>query len=93
MNDYQKRMSTSGMKAYSRADIIEYSSLESLFDDEEVVVHEQYLPGFSSIQRSIDRYLINKKYNHTYTAKQVRDRVINSFSLKSAVSYWVAVSL
>lgn len=87
MNDYQKRMSSSGLKAYARADILEYSSLDSIFNDEEkVIVHEQYLPGFSSIQRSIDRYLINKKYNRTFTAKEVRNRVVSSFSLKSAVS-------
>ena len=86
MNDYQKRMSSSGIKAYARADIIEYSSLNSIFDDEEkVIIHEQYLPGFSSIQRSIDRYLINRKYNRTFTAKEIRDKVSASYSLKSAV--------
>ena len=85
MNDYLKRMSSNGLKAYARAKIIEYSSLDNLLDKKDIIVHEQYLPGFSSIQRSIDRYLINRKYNRTFTAKEIRDKVSASYSLKSAV--------
>lgn len=86
MNDYQKRMSTSGIRSYARSSILEYTSLDSIFsDEEEITIHEQYLPGYLSFQRSIDRYLINKKYNRTFSAYEIRNRVISSYSLKSEV--------
>lgn len=87
MNDYRKRMSSTGLSSYARASILVYDSLESQLDDSEptITVHSQYLPGFLSIQRSIDRYLINQKQNITLTASQVRSRVLESFSLTSTV--------
>ena len=88
MADYRKRMSTAGIKAYARTDILEYSSVDTLLgldDEEKIIIHGQYLPGFLSFQRSIDRYLINRKYDKKYSAKEIRNLVINSFSLKSDV--------
>ena len=86
MNDYQKRMTTTAIKSYVRSSILEYSTLDSMISDEDTItIHSQYLPGYLSFQKSIDRYLINKKYNRTYSAREIRTRVINSFSLKSTL--------
>ena len=42
MDDYRKRMSTAGIKAYARTDILEYSSIDTLvgLDDEEKIMQE-----------------------------------------------------
>lgn len=86
MSDYQKRMSTAGIKAYVRSSILEYNTLDDMISDEETIpVHGQYLPGYLSFQRSIDRYLINKKYNRTFSAQEIRDRIVGSYSIKSEV--------
>ena len=47
MNDYLKRMSSNGLKAYARAKIIEYSSLDNLLGKKDIIVlagkgHEPY---------------------------------------------------
>lgn len=62
--------------------------LDSYFSDEDdqIVIKGRYLPGYSSFQRSIDRYLIREKRNVTRSASQVRSAVLNSFSLKDEVS-------
>ena len=87
MNDYMKRMSAAGLKSYIRSDIITYDSLTTMLgeDEDKVIVHEAYLPGFLSFQKSIDRYLINTKENKTFSNNEIRDKVYNSFSLKNAV--------
>ena len=87
MNDYQKRMQTSGLRSYIRSSILSYDSIDSYFsDDKKIEIKSNYFPGYSSFQRSIDRYLIGRKMNRTRSAKQVRTAVLNSFSLKSKAS-------
>ena len=84
MNEYLRRMSSTGLKAYIRSSILSYDSM--LSDDvAKIEVHSQYLPGFSSFQRSIDRYLINQTQIVNLSARTVRNRVYSSFSLKSKV--------
>lgn len=84
MNDYQKRMKTSGLRAYVRSSILSYDSIDSYFsDDKKIEIKSNYFPGYASFQRSVDRYLIGRKMNRTRSAKQVRTAVLNSFSLKS----------
>ena len=39
----------------------------------------------ASFQKSVDRYLINQKQNVTLNAKDVKNRVYSSYSLKSNV--------
>lgn len=87
MNDYRKRMSSSELKAYTQASILVYDSLESQIDTSQptITVHSENLPGFLSIQRSVDRYIINKKQEVELSAAEVRDRVKRSYSLKSTV--------
>lgn len=50
-----------------------------------IEVKGKYLPGFSSIQMSVDRYLINRKRNVTRSANSVKTAVYNSFSLNDEV--------
>lgn len=87
MNDYRKRMSSSELKAYTQAGIMVYDSLESQIDTSQptITVHSESLPGFLSIQRSVDRYIINEKQEVELSAAEVRDRVKRSYSLKSPV--------
>lgn len=88
MNDYRKRMSSSELKSYTQAGILLYDSLESAIDSSQptITVHSENLPGFTSIQRSVDRYIINEKQQTELSAAEVRDRVKKSFSLKSEVA-------
>ena len=84
MNDYQKRMKTTGLRAYVRSSIMSYDSIDSYFSDyKKIEIKSNYVPGYASFQRSVDRFLINRKMNRTRSAKQVRSAVLNSFSLKS----------
>lgn len=87
MNEYLRRMSATGLRAYIRSDILLYDTWDSMVSDEvaKVTVHSQYLPGFLSFQKSVDRYLINQKQNVTLNAKDVKNRVYSSYSLKSNV--------
>lgn len=87
MSDYRKRMSSSELKSYTQASILLYDSLESQIDSSQptITVHSENLPGFLSIQRSVDRYIINEKQEANLSAAEVRNRVIQSFSLKSEV--------
>ena len=87
MNEYLRRMSSTGLNAYIRASILTYDTFDSMLSDDvaKVEVHSQYLPGFSSFQRSIDRYLINQTQVINLSAKEVKSRVYSSFSLKSKV--------
>lgn len=87
MNEYLRRMSSTGLKAYIRSSILSYDTFDSMLSDDvaKIEVHSQYLPGFSSFQRSIDRYLINQTQIVNLSAKTVRNRVYSSFSLKSKV--------
>lgn len=80
-------MSATGLRAYIRSDILLYDTWDSMVSDEvaKVTVHSQYLPGFLSFQKSVDRYLINQKQNVTLNAKDVKNRVYSSYSLKSNV--------
>ena len=84
MNDFQKRMSSSGLTSYIRSNILTYDSLDSYFsdEDEQIEVKGKYLPGYASFQRSVDRYLIGEKRNISRSAYQVRSAVLRSFSLK-----------
>ena len=92
MNEYLRRMSATGLRAYIRSDILLYDTWDSMVSDEvaKVTVHSQYLPGFLSFQKSVDRYLINQKQNVTLNAKDVKNRVYSSYSLKSNVVMAVA---
>ena len=65
--------------------------LDSFFseEDEKIEIKGRYLPGYSSFQRSIDRYLIHEKRNVSRSASQVRSAVLKSFSLKDKV--WMIV--
>ena len=85
-------MSATGLRAYIRSDILLYDTWDSMVSDEvaKVTVHSQYLPGFLSFQKSVDRYLINQKQNVTLNAKDVKNRVYSSYSLKSNVVMAVA---
>ena len=87
MNEYLRRMSATGLRAYIRSDILLYDTWDSMVSDEvaKVTVHSQYLPGFLSFQKSVDRYLINQKQNVTLSATDVKNRVYSSYSLKSNV--------
>ena len=88
MNDYQKRMSSTGLSSYAQSSILLYNEISDYFTDEEeydVSIYGSSLPGFMSFQRSVDRYLIQKRRNKTLTAYEVRDQVINSFSVESEV--------
>ena len=87
MNEYLRRMSSTGLKAYIRSDILLYDTWDSMVSDEvaKVTVHSRYLPGFLSFQKSVDRYPINQKQNVTLSAKDVKNRVYSSYSLKSNV--------
>lgn len=61
-----------------------YDSIDSyLSNDKKIEIKSNYFPGYASFQRSVDRFLINRKMNRTRSAKQVRSAVLNSFSLKS----------
>lgn len=85
-------MSATGLRAYIRSDILLYDTWDSMVSDEvaKVTVHSQYLPGFLSFQKSVDRYLINQKQNVTLNAKDVKNRMYSSYSLKSNVVMAVA---
>ena len=87
MNEYLRRMSSTGLNAYIRSSILSYDTFDSMLSDDvaKIEVHSQYLPGFSSFQRSIDRYLINQTQIVNLSARTVRNRVYSSFSLKSKV--------
>ena len=72
---------------FIRQVVVVLLSLDDLLTQSEntLEVKGKYLPGFSSIQMSIDRYLINRKRNVTRSASSVKNAVYNSFSLNDKV--------
>ena len=56
MNEYLRRMSSTGLKAYIRSGILLYDTWDSMGSDEvaKLTVHAQYLPGFLSFQKSVE---------------------------------------